>query len=171
MTLAALANVAQVVAALVVVVGLVFAMNQVRELGRQRREAAAIQLAHSFGNPDFSHAFRQVLELPTDATAADVKRLGIEDSAMLVSLTIESVAIMVHRGIIDIDMVWELMGGVVLGTWDRLRDWADAHRASSGREKFNEWFQWLSERLTENYRGDRGAPAFRRFASWRPPPA
>jgi hypothetical protein len=99
-----------------------------------------------------------VLELPTDATAADVKRLGIEDSAMLVSLTIESVAIMVHRGIVDIDMVWELMGGVVLGTWDRLRDWADAHRASSGREKFNEWFQWPSERLAESYKGDRGAP-------------
>ncbi len=89
---------------------------------------------------------------------------------MLVSLTIESVAIMVHRDIIDIDMVWELMGGVVLATWDRLEDWAASHRRASGREKFNEWFQWLAERIAENYSGAKAEPAFRRFAAWRPPP-
>jgi hypothetical protein len=169
MTLAELASVAQVVAALVVLVGLAFAMIQVKELGRQRREVAAIQLAHSFGNPEFAHAFREVLQLPGTAAAAEVKALGIEDSAMLASLTIESVAIMVHRQIVDIDMVWELMGGVVLSSWDRLRDWTRTHREASGREKFNEWFQWLAERLTESYSGDRASPAFKRFAGWRSP--
>jgi hypothetical protein len=169
MSLTELANVAQVVATLVVVVGLAFAMVQVKELGRQRREAAAIQLAHSFANPKFSNAFRQVLDLPPRAEAAEVKRRGLEDAAMLVSLTIESVAIMVHRQIIDIDMVWELMGGVVLSTWDRLQDWSDSYRRATDQEKFDEWFQWLAERLAENYTGARAEPAFRRFAQWRPP--
>ena len=169
LTLTELASIAQVVATVVVVVGLVFAMVQVRELGRQRREAAAIQLAHSFGNPDFAHAFLQVLDLPPGAIAAEVKQRGLEDAAMLVSLTIESVAIMVHRQIIDIDMVWELTGGVVLSTWDRLRDWSDSYRRATNREKFNEWYQWLAERLEENYTGAKAEPAFRRFAQWRPP--
>ncbi len=169
MTLTDLANLAQVVAALVVVLGLAFAMVQVKELVRQRREAAAIELGHSFGSRHFAQAFRQVLDLPAGAEAAEVKRRGVEDAAMLVSLTIESVAIMVHRQIIDLDMVWELMGGVVLSTWDRLRDWSDSYRRASGREKFDEWYQWLAERLEENYRGPDSEPAFRRFASWRPP--
>jgi hypothetical protein len=73
--------------------------------------------------------------------------------------------------VVDIDMVWELMGGVVLATRERLRVWADAHRVASGREKFKEWYQGLAERLAENFSGARGAPAFRRHAGWKPPAA
>ncbi|HVN33143.1 MAG TPA: hypothetical protein VMT45_14290 [Thermoanaerobaculaceae bacterium] len=170
MSLADFANLAQVVGALVVILGVAFAVVQVKEISRQRRETAAIQLANSFGSRHFAQAFRQVLDLPPGAEAAEVKRCGIEDAAMLVSLTIESVAIMVHREIIDIDMVWELMGGVVLSTWDRLRDWSDSYRRASGREKFDEWYQWLAARLEENYSGPKAEPAFRRFARWQPPP-
>jgi hypothetical protein len=167
-TLSDIANLAQVIATVTVVVGLIFGVVQVRELTRQRRDAAAIQLAHSFGNPHFAQAFRQVLDLPAGAEAEEVRRRGLEDAAMLVGLTIESVAIMVHRRIIDIDLVWELMGGVVLATWDRLRDWAIDHRRSTRSEKFNEWYQWLAERLAENATGQKVEPAFRRFSRWRP---
>ena len=46
------------------------------------------------------------------------------DAAMLVSLTVESVGIMVHRGVVEFDMVWGLMGGLVLGAWERVEGWA-----------------------------------------------
>jgi hypothetical protein len=36
-----------------------------------------------------------------------------EDAAMLVSFTFESIGIMVHRRMVTIDIVWELMGGVL----------------------------------------------------------
>jgi len=168
MNLEQAANLAQVGAALVVVAGLAFAMVQVRELGRQRREAAAIQLAQAFGNREFALAFRQVLDLRPGAGVALVKRQGVEEAAMLVSLIVEYVAIMVDREIID--MVWELTGGVVLSTWDRLRDWSASHRGQGGTEKFNERFKWLAVRLAENCSGPRSEPAFKRFARWRPPP-
>jgi hypothetical protein len=168
MTLADVANLSQVVAGFVVLVGLVFAMVQVSEMSRQRREASALQLGAAFANPDFAKAFREVLDLPPGAKNDDVAQRGAQDAAMLVSLTIESVAIMVHRRVIDLDMVWELMGGVVLSSWDRTRAWAEGYRRASGSEKFNEWFQWLAERMEERYRGEAAEPAFRRHPSWRP---
>jgi hypothetical protein len=168
MSLADLANLSQIVTVLIVVVGLVFAIFQVKEMGRQRRETAAIQLAKVFGSPEFASAFRRVLALPAGAEAGEVQRSGAEDAAMQVSLTIESVGIMVHRRMIDLDMVWELMGGVVLATWDRLRDWSAGHRRATGLDKFDEWFQWLAERFAESYPQARSGPAFKRFAAWRP---
>ena len=68
---------------------------------------------------------------------------------MLVSLTLESVGIMVHRRVVSLEMVWELMGGLVLGAWERLEGWVEAMRAEQGREKFDEWLQWLVERLRQ----------------------
>jgi hypothetical protein len=167
-SLADLSNLAQVIATLVVVIGLIFGVVQVRELTRQRRETAAIQLANAFANPEFSRAFRQVLELPSGARADEVRKRGLEDAAFLVSLTIEAAAIMVHRRIVDIDLVWELMGGVVLSTRDRLADWSDAYRHAAGTEKFNEWNQWLADRLREHVAQAGTAGAFRRFEQWRP---
>ena len=86
---------------------------------------------------------------------------------MLVSLTVESVGIMVHRGVVEFDMVWGLMGGLVLGAWERVQGWAAEVRREQGREKFDEWFQWLADRMREcEKRGE--APAFQRFEDWRP---
>jgi hypothetical protein len=63
--------------------------------------------------------------VPTGLTADELRAKGsqFEDAAMLVSLTLESVGIMIHRRIVSIDMVWELMGGVILETWDRIELW------------------------------------------------
>ena len=61
-----------------------------------------------------------------------------------------------------------LMGGVVLASWDRLQQWAQSKRAAAGNDKFDEWCQWLAERMTERYAGSRTMPAFKRFLDWKP---
>ena len=85
---------------------------------------------------------------------------------MLVSLTLESVGIMVHRRIIAIDMVWELMGGMVIAAWNRMQGWAEHQRDIQGGEKFDEWIQWLCEQLEHRAQGN--APAYRKYRNWQP---
>lgn len=170
MNLGDAANVAELVGGIVVIGGLAFAIVQLAQLRRQRRDLAAIELARSFSNPAFARALRRVLELQPGMTADELKILDddIVDSMMLLSLTFESVGIMVHRRIVDVDIVWELMGGVVLTAWERLRPWAMRQRELSGRQKFDEWTQWLDAMLVEYGETHQPDPAFHSHKDWRP---
>jgi hypothetical protein len=149
MDLSGWANVADIVGGATVVGGIAFAAVQLLQLRRQRRELATIELARSFENPEFARALRLVLALPAGLKAEDLRSKGpeIETAAMLVSLTIESVAVMCRRKIIDIDVVWDLMGGVVLTGWANLRGWAADVRREQRNPKFDEWFEWLATEL------------------------
>ncbi len=162
------ANIAEIIAAAIVVGGVGFAFLQLAQFRQQRRDQAAIELARSFQTPEFSHALRLVLELPDGVTRAQMSERDAqyEDAAMLVSLTFESVGIMVHRRITTIEMVWELMGGVVVQAWKKLHVWANERRADQGRPKFDEWIQWLCDQMVK-YQGDE-LPAYEKYREWEP---
>lgn len=163
------ANIAEVLGVVIVIVGSFFAIIQLIHLRQQRRDMAAIELARSFQSPEFGQALRLLMSLPAGLSGEDLEEHGEAylDAAMLVSLTVESVGIMVHRGVVEFDMVWGLMGGLVLGAWERMEGWALQVRQEQGREKFDEWFQWLADRMRECEAAGE-APAYHRFADWRP---
>ncbi len=167
MDLNTVANVAEIIGAAVVLGSVAFAFVQLTQFRRQRYDMAAVQLARSFQTPEFAHALRLVLSLP-DGVSADKMREDpkYEDAAMLVSLTIESVGITVHRRITSLDMVWDLMGGVVPAVWKKTSVWASHHREEQGREKFGEWIQWLCDQM-ERYQHGR-EPAYLKYRDWRP---
>lgn len=169
MDLNTFANLAEVIGAAVVIGSVGFAFVQLTHFRRQRYDLAAVQLAQSFQNPEFAHALRLVLSLPDGVTAEKMREdPKYEDAAMLVSLTLESVGIMVHRRITSLDMVWELMGGVVLAVWEKLSVWAGQQREEQGREKFDEWIQWLCDQMKRYQEG--GDPAYLKYRDWRPMP-
>jgi hypothetical protein len=169
MDLNTLANLAEIIGAAIVVGGVAFAFVQLAHFRRQRHDLAAVELARSFETPEFAHALRLVLSLPNGVSAEQLRRMGsqFEDAAMLVSLTFESIAIMVHKRITTLDMVWELMGGVVLTSWARLRVWAEDVRQEQGREKFDEWIQWLCDQM-ERRMEPTTAPAYVQHREWKP---
>jgi hypothetical protein len=59
------ANLADIVSGAVVVGGAAFAVIQLREYRRQRRENAAAELVRSFYNPEFARSVR-LIRLPPD---------------------------------------------------------------------------------------------------------
>ena len=140
------ADVAEILGAVTVAGGIVFAVAQLLAFQRQRRELATIELARSFENPDFARALHLVLSLPAGLDAAQLRARGpgIEDAAVLVSLTLESIGVMCQRGITDVDVVWDLMGGVVLTCWRNLCGWVADVRREQRNPKFDEWFEWLA---------------------------
>ena len=87
---------------------------------------------------------------------------------MLVSLTLESVAIMVHHRIVPIRTVWDLMGGVTQTCWDRMREWVQVVRREQGNEKFDEWLEWLSNQMKRLGEESEGKPAYLVYEGWRP---
>ena len=164
-----LANLAEIIGVTIVVGGFAFAVLQIREFRRQRTEAAALDIARSFHNPDFARAVLLVVSLPPGCTTAKLKSTKEQqDAAMLVSLTLESFAVMVHRRTVSLDMVWELMGGVTLTLWDRMQNWVYTVREEQGNEKFSEWLEWLATQLDRHKKGLENPAAHIQYEGWRP---
>lgn len=170
MDLNTLANLAEIIGVFTIVGGLWFALVQLLSIRGQRRDMAAIEVARAFQNPEFAHALLLVLSLPSGIRAEELRKLEerYEEAAMLISLTLESVGIMVHQRMVSVDMVWELMGGVILSIWDKLDGWIEDIRREQKREKFDEWIQWLVTQMIKHEKDLGPEPAFLRYQDWQP---
>jgi len=168
--LSTLANFAEIFGAVVVLGGLAFGMIQLSDFRQQHRETAAIELLRSFQNPEFSRSLRAVLALPKGVCKSELvePRAGEQDAIMVVVLTFESVGLMVFRGIVPLEMVNQLLGGVCVESWARLSQYMQDSRAESGRKTMSEWFQWLAEHLEEHHARYGRPPAYEQHREWHP---
>ena len=125
----------------------------------------AIELARSFQTPELAYAVRFVPSLPNRVTAKRMREdPKHEEAAVLVSLTLETLGIMVQRRIISLNMVWELMGGRVLASWEKIHVSAGQQRGEQGGAKFDEWIQWLRVQMKRSQQG--GDSAHLRYREW-----
>ena len=169
MNLAPLVPIAQIVAPTVVAAGVAIGIVQLREFQRQRREVAAVELVNSFRNAEFNRALKIVWRLPEPLTAEALRQAGaeVEDAAIVIGTTCESVGLLVYREIVPLDMADELMGDAIVRFWKTLGPWTLALRREQRRESVFEWFQWLAERLEERERRTTEG-AFVKHRDWRP---
>ena len=167
--LANLANVAEIIGAIIVIGGLVFAVLQMRQTRQQRREMAAIELFRFFGHPKFTAAYKRVLRLPEGLSADDIQKndSGLEESAMLICATMESIGVMTFQRIVPFMVVYNLIGTSGPALWRKLAPWVEMLREEQEAPTVFEWFQWLSERLDGNHVPDEN-PAYEAHKDWSP---
>jgi hypothetical protein len=165
-----LANLAQAFGALAVAAAIVFGIAQMRQFRQQRQDALAVELMRSIQDTEFTRSLRLLLELPREATLAEFRARGpeIEDVAWALAAKYETLGYLVYRGIMPIELVEELVGGVGVHLWARLRPWALAVREEQNQPLLLEWYQWLAERLEERDR-PAAVPAYTRYRDWKPP--
>jgi len=170
MDLQSVANIAEIVGALLVIVGVFFALVEIRHLRQQRRETAAMEIMRAFQSPDFTKALRLVMDFEQECSVCRDESLSqeLQDAAMLVSTTLESIGLMVYQRIVPFGLVQQLMGGTIQAGWRVLRPHTEWLREKLSRPSFHEWFQWLSERMSEypEYRDEEGA--YSKYLRWKP---
>jgi hypothetical protein len=166
------ANVAQVIGALAVIVAIAFGLVQMRQYRQQRRDAVAVELMRSIQDAEFTRSLRMLLTLPIGCTAEQFRTRGAEyeDAAIALIAKYETLGYLVYRGIMPLELVEELVGGVGIHLWDRLQRWARAVRDQQGQPMLFEWFQWLAEVMQRRGRLQ-AVPAYLRHAEWVAPPA
>ena len=76
MNLSTAANLAEIIGAVIVIGGLAFGVIQLQQFRLQRRSQAALEVARSFQDAEFSRALRLVLSMPRDLSADEVRELG-----------------------------------------------------------------------------------------------
>jgi hypothetical protein len=164
-----LANMAEILGALVVIGGLVFAVMQMRSLRQQRRELAAIELFRSFGNANFNKAYETILALPEGLSRAELvaREPTANSCATLICTTMENVGVMTFQRIVPFQVVHALMGTSAVLLWRRLEKWVDELRVDITNPEAFEWFQWLAEKLDEHNAQGAG-PAYVVHKDWEP---
>ncbi|HZT14302.1 MAG TPA: hypothetical protein VFA29_15985 [Candidatus Baltobacteraceae bacterium] len=154
---------------LVIVITAVVGIYQLRQLGAQRRDAAAVEVMRSLQDADFVRSFDLIMRLDPGASEADLHRLGreYEIAAQILALRFEMLGVLVFRGAVAFDVTEDLCGGGVLSVWLRLNALAFERRRTQDYPMYLEWFQWLAEQFERRNRLHQ-TPAHERHSSWKP---
>ena len=163
------ANIAEIIGVIIVVGGVAFAVVQIRDFRRQRFELATIEAVRTFQSPELNRAFRVLQGLPDGFSIHDMGKFesDVQDAVLLVATTYESLGVLVHRRVVSLDLVGELMGGSIQTAWAKTEPFTLQLRDAVSRPNIYEWFQWLAEQLRQQGYFDK-QPAYLAYADWRP---
>jgi len=143
---------ANLINAIAVTAGVIFAATQIRDYRRQRRRDSMLALVRSFQSPTFAKALRMVIELPDGASADEIRKIlgrDGEDLIVHVSATWETIGVLLFHGELTIDIIDDFFSGPILISWRKLLPYTTDLRQRYQRDTWSEWFQWLAERMME----------------------
>ena len=158
-----------VVAAVAVVLGIVFGLLQLRHFHLSRNREAAILLINSFQTEAFVWGLWVVQELPPGLTKHEIdEKLGEDISKLyLVMSTWERIGLLLFNHEISIDLVEEVYSCSIIFSWQKLDTYVADLRKQLQRETTFEWFQWLAERMMEREEAQRITPAYLAHRGWK----
>lgn len=167
-SLEVMSNVAQIIGAATVVIGLVFAWFQIRLFHVQQSNTVNAELMRTFHRSDLAHAVVLLYELPDNMPADELRARGkkYEEAALVVTTTFETMGLLVFQRIAPLGTVTDLAGGMILVTWRKLQSWLETVRTEQSQPSWAEWFDWLSAQIAL-YKS-RTEPAYVRFRDWKP---
>jgi hypothetical protein len=165
-----IATLANLINAIAVTAGVIFAAAQISYYRRRRRRDAMLELVRSFQSPTFSTALRSVIELPDNASADEIREtLGPDGEDLIVHLTAtwETIGVLLFHGEFTIDIIDDFFSGPILISWRKLLPYTLDLRRRHQRETWSEWFQWLAERMMEREEKLPPIPAHIAHRDWR----
>src|SRR5258707_5030644 len=146
-------TVANLINALAVTAGVIFAAVQIRDYRQQRHGDSMPDLVRSVQTPSFAHSLRRVSSLPDNVTREQIAALlgrDGEDDVYALLTSWEALGILLYRKEITIDLIDDFFSGPIVVSWRKLSGYVEAMRAEAKRETYFEWVQWLAERMIEH---------------------
>ena len=165
-----LSTIANLINAIAVTAGVIFAATQIRDYRRQRKRDSMLNLVQSFQGPTFARGLRRIIELPDGATAEEIRTaLGTEGEDLVVHVTAtwETIGVLLFHGELSIDIIDDFFSGPILISWKKLLPYTTAIRQQYDRDTWSEWFQWLAERMMEREKQVPPVPAYIAHRDWR----
>lgn len=165
----ALGAISAALTCLVIAVTAFVSVDQLRQLRGQRQDAAAVELVRSLQDDSFVRSCRFLLATATDSPES--KRIAQDDqfkqAMLLLGFRFEMLGVLVYREAVPFDVAAELVGGLVIETWRRLKPEIEVDRQTPGWRLYLEWFEWLAEQLEARGRSKQ-QPSYVSHADWQP---
>jgi hypothetical protein len=165
-----LSTIANLINALAVTAGVIFAAVQIRDYRRQQHRDSMSALVRSFQTPSFAHSLRRVSSLPDNVAREQIPALlgpDGEDHVYALLTSWEALGILLHRKEITIDLVDDFFSGPIIVSWRKLSRYVEAMRAEAKRDTYFEWVQWLAERMMERESKTPPVPAHIAHRDWK----
>lgn len=159
----------QLFSTLIMIIGVVFGIQNIRQYQASRKRESAILMLNSFQTSDFVRGLLHIFDLPEEADKAYIDSLPEEQftGIFIVIGTWERLGILVFRREIDIELVDDAFSGPIVQSWQKLGRYIQDFRVYVQRETAMEWFQWLAERMTEKEAGMPPIPAYLAHRNWK----
>jgi hypothetical protein len=165
-----ISTIANLINALAVTAGVIFAAAQIREFRRQRRRQSMYTLVQTFQSAEFAKALHHIMELPDNLDRAAIRAAGGpegEAAIYFVTTTWETIGVLVFQKELTLDLVDDFFSGPIILTWRKLARYLEELRAERHRDTLFEWFQWLAERMMEREKLSSPVPAHVAHREWK----
>ena len=140
------ANALNLVSTLTLIGALIFTGMQVRTANSARREQAAVTVIQTALSENSARILELFSEIPEGASASVIDSLDATTRREIIQfgIRLEVMGYMVFHRLVDIQIVNDLAGGVVLSYWSRAKAWAEERRKRTSHPEFLEWCEWLA---------------------------
>lgn len=157
------ASLAEIIGAGSIVTGLIVGLFQIRQFRIQQRDAVAINLAQAFYSPDLARALSLLQNVPDGISLDELRQKGneYEQAAITVCTSFETMGLLVHEGIAPMQLVMDLVGGIVSTMSRKLARWQLDLREEQQQPSWGEWFEWLGDQARKSK--DEEPPAHVRY--------
>ena len=140
------ASISAVVAAVGVIVGVVFTVMELRNLVRQRQTDLAMRLYQHFGTKEFMDSYWQVITSEGKDYDEYAKKHGGKE-IFHVSVFFEGIGILLRRKLLDIDMAADLFSESIRGIWEKNKALLEGMTERYNLRGGFQWFEYLYNEL------------------------
>jgi len=142
-----------VVASMSVVIGVVFAVLQLRDLVKTRQTDLVMRLYSAYGSKEFQEAWVETLRLEFKDYNDFLKKYGatsenpVYTSVNMVAAFFEGIGILLHRKLVNIGLVDDLFSSDIIITWHKMKPIVEGWRRQFNRPQISEWFEYLHNEM------------------------
>jgi hypothetical protein len=129
-------SISAIVAAAGVIIGVVLAVVELRNLVKQRQMESVNELYSSLKEREFIEAWDKFINRETTKDFDEYwKRYGLEGSVemQMVLNLIDQVGVLLRRKLIDLGIVQDLFGSTVIRTWEKVKPLFDESVKKTGK--------------------------------------
>jgi hypothetical protein len=135
-----------VIASASIVAGILYYLLDIRNQSKIRQTSMVMIIFSKFGSKGFQAAWQEVMNRDFKNYDDYVKEHGLAE-VWEVAMLFEGLGTLVHRRLVNIDVVDDLQSGPIKSTWEKMKPIIEGYREHSHEPQFCEWFEYLHDEL------------------------
>jgi hypothetical protein len=139
--------IATIVTTVSIVIGVIFALLELRHLTRTRRTEIIMKIYEQFGSSEIVEAVFKIGAAEFENFEDYAKKYGLIEVTK-VAVLFEGVGVLLEQNLIDIKLVDRLFGPTLNSLWERMKPVIYAMRKASNEPFFFSHYEYLIKRLS-----------------------
>jgi len=135
-------SVAGIVAAVGVIVGVVFAILELRNLVKTRQTDLVVRLYSTVGSKEYQGAWEKIKSRQFKDYNDYMKKFGWSEVAE-VCVPFEGLGVLLLRKLVDIGLVDDLFSSLIMRIWEKVKPMVEGHRKHYNQPEIYEYFEYF----------------------------